>query len=103
MRIFVYAAIITASLTSNAFALEDCGRSSSSESEINRRLECLQKNNEELASQVAKLNEQLKHALRDHGSYSIQVVGGMCLAGDTAGNFLRGCTEVHGAKFRLRP
>jgi len=102
MRIFVYAAI-TASLASNAFALEDCNRSSSSESEINRRLDCLQKNNEELASHVARLNEQLKHVLRDDGSYSIQVVGGMCLAGDTTGNFLRGCTQVNGAKFRLRP
>jgi cytochrome c-type biogenesis protein CcmH/NrfF len=101
MRIFVYAAI-TALLTSNAFALEDCNRSSS-ESEINRRLECLQKNNEELASHVARLNEQLKHVLRDDGSYSIQVVGGMCLAGDTTGNFLRSCADVHGAKFRLRP
>jgi cytochrome c-type biogenesis protein CcmH/NrfF len=101
MRILAYAAI-TVLATSNAFALEDCNRSSA-ESEINRRLECLQRNNEELASHVAKLSDALKHALRDDGSYQIQVVGGMCLAGDTAGNFLRGCTDVHGAKFRIRP
>jgi predicted transcriptional regulator len=98
MRVFVYAAF-AALVASNAFALEDCNR----ESEINRRLECLQKNNEELASRVARLDDMLKHVLRDDGSYSIQVVGGMCLAGDTTGSFLRSCSDGHGAKFRIRP
>jgi len=98
MRILACAAI-AALVTSNAFALEDCNR----DGEVNRRLECLQKNNEELAGRVARLDEILKHVLKDDGSYSIQVVGGMCLAGDTGGNFLRSCADVHGAKFHIRP
>jgi hypothetical protein len=101
MRILAYAAI-TVLATSNAFALEDCGRSSG-DSEIGKRLECLQRNNEELASQVGKLHEMLKHTLRDDGLYTIQAVGGMCLSGDPAGNFLRSCADSHGVKFRVRP
>ena len=98
MRIFVYAAMI-ALATSNAFALEDCNR----DSEVNRRLECLQKNNEELANRVARLDDLLKHVLKDDASYSIQAVGGMCLAGDPSGNFLRSCADTPGAKFHIRP
>ena len=98
MRIFVYAAVL-ALATSNAFALEDCNH----DSEVNRRLECLQKNNDELAGRVARLDELLKHVLKDDASYSIQAVGGMCLAGDPAGAFLRSCAEAPGAKFHIRP
>ena len=101
MRTFAFAAII-ALATSNALALEDCGRSLG-EGEINRRMECLQKNNEELANQVGKLHDMLKHALRDDAFYSIQTVDGMCLAGDPKGNAIRRCADVHGAKFRIRP
>lgn len=101
MRIFAYAAI-TVLATSNAFALEDCGRSTG-DSEIGKRLECLQRNNEELASQVSKLHEMLRHTLRDDGSYTIQTVAGMCLSGDPAGNFLRSCADSRAMKFRLRP
>ena len=98
MRTFVYAAI-TALASSNAFALEDCNR----DGEVNRRLECLQKNNEELANRVARLDEVLKHVLKDDAQYSIQAVGGMCLAGDPSGNFLRRCVDTPGAKFHIRP
>jgi hypothetical protein len=101
MRIFA-CAVITALATSNAFALDDCGRGTS-DSEVVKRLDCLQRNNDELANHVSKLQEVLKHTLKDDAWYSLKTIDGLCLAGDPNGNFVRNCADVHGAKFRIHP
>jgi hypothetical protein len=101
MRILAYAAVVVLA-ASNALAVEDCGRGTS-DSEIAKRLDCLQRNNDELASQVGKLHEALRHALKDDGWYSVRTVDGLCLAGDPNGNAVRSCADVHGAKFRIHP
>jgi cytochrome c-type biogenesis protein CcmH/NrfF len=71
MQLLKFATTIMILSAFPAFALEDCNKFSSN-SELSRRLECLQGNNKSLSDTVAALSAELDRALREKEPVIVQ-------------------------------
>jgi hypothetical protein len=80
MRTISFAILIAIATTSSAFAIDDCNKLVE-----NKRLECLQHNNQVLSEQIAQINSTLAHVLLDNKPYNILNGEGDCFYGPSGG------------------
>jgi hypothetical protein len=93
VRQVAWAAAFAAIFSSNALALENCNKFAN-DNELAKRLECLQKNNEELSSAIESLNSLVGNFLKNGEPVVIETQNGgdYCLSNDAGGaGFLRPC------------